>query len=55
MDIKFKFAVYKQVVGNYCEYLLLIGYAEAIDRNNACLQFRDGEYQNDFLTAKKVI
>ena len=52
---KFKFAVYKQVVGQYCEYLTFVGCVEATDRNDACLQFRSGQYQNDFLTARKIV
>ena len=50
-----KFNVYKQVVGKYCEYLSFVGCVEATDRNDACLQFRDGEHKDCFLTARPVI
>jgi hypothetical protein len=50
-----KFNVYKQVIGIYCEYLSFIGSVESKDRNDACLQFRNGEYQNDFLTAIAIL
>jgi hypothetical protein len=50
-----KFNVYKLIINKYCEYLYFIGTVEAMDRDDACLQFRDGEYQNDFLTARLAI
>ncbi len=49
------FNVYKQVINTYSEYLKFIGTIEANDRNDACLKFRTGEYQNDFLTAKLAV
>jgi hypothetical protein len=52
---KFKFAVYRLVIMKHCEYHSFIGFTEAADRNEACLQLRSGEYQHSFLTAKKVV
>jgi hypothetical protein len=50
-----KFNVYKQAIGKCFEYLTFVGSVEATDRNDACLQFRDGKYKDCFLTARAVI
>lgn len=50
-----KFAVYRQVIGTHREYHSYIGNVMAIDRNDACLKFRQGEYKDDFLTARKIV
>jgi putative heme degradation protein len=49
-----KFAIYKQVLGKI-EYLTFVGYIMANNRNEACINFRQGEYNNAFLTAKEVL
>ena len=49
------FNVYKQVITSHSEYLKFIGTIQATDRNDACVKFRTGEYQNNFLTAKLVV
>ena len=50
-----KYNVYKQVISKYCEYLVFIGCRKADNKNDACMQFRNGEYQDCFLTAKVII
>ena len=48
------FNVYQLVITEYREYLLFIGKVKAKNRNDACLQFRDGIFKDKFLTAKCV-
>ena len=49
------FNVYKQVITEFNEHLLFIGKIKAKDRTDACLQFRDGIFKDEFLTARRVV
>jgi len=49
------FNVYQQVNIEFNEHLSFIGKVKAKNRNDACLQFRDGIFKDKFLTAKRVV
>jgi len=47
--------VYQQVNIEFNDRLSFIGKVKAKNRNDACLQFRDGIFKDEFLTAKLVV
>jgi len=49
------FNVYQQVITEFNEHLSFIGKVKAKNRNDACLQFRNGIFKDKFLTAKLVV
>ena len=48
------FAIYMQVLRNGHSINRYVGYMSGKDRDDACMNFRKGEYSNKFLTARKV-
>jgi len=51
-----KYKVYVLVISSLgIEYHSIIGMVDAINRNDACLKFREWIYKDKFLTARKVL